>query len=304
MIIRPRPGFFALLFTLKGSILPQVAPKVIGVALFSCVVVAAERTWPDYFPQAVGIGPFTLIGLALSIFLSFRNSACYDRWWEGRKAWGQLVVEVRGIARLLLALMHGQEAEHRAILRRLAGFAHALHAQLREGDPAAAAAPWVPPEEIAALAAKASVPDAVLASLTVTLGRARRAGMMSDVTFGVFEQKLASLSQIQATCERIRFTPLPFAYTLLLYRTAWVYCLLLPFGIAASLGWLSPIAAALVAYTFFGLDALGDELEEPFGLEPNDLPLDTLLYLVDAAVHDALGDPPPERPKQDGFLLR
>ena len=305
MIVRSRPSLFDILFTLRGSILPQVAPKVIGITLIAVVVVAVERRWPEAFPITAGVGPFTLIGIALSIFLSFRNSACYDRWWEGRRAWGSLVVEARGLARLLNALLPDEaEASLRAqALRRLSGFAHALHAQLRGGEPLRAAAPWLPAGEAEALTRHPSAADAVLARLTADLGDAYRRGALTDVLFVSLDHRVAALAQVQVVCERIQNTPLPFAYTLLLYRTAWVYCLLLPFGLAASLGWATPVATALVAYTFFGLDALGDELEEPFGLAPNDLPLDALLHTIDGIVLDALGEtaPPPLEPER--YLL-
>ncbi|AWN37988.1 bestrophin family protein [Methylobacterium radiodurans] len=303
MIVRPRPNLLAILFTLRGSILPQVAPTVLGLAAFACLVVAAEQRWPEAFPVTAGIGPFTLIGLALSIFLSFRNNACYERWWEARKLWGGLIVESRGLARALNALLPGtgEAALRRAALRRVAGFAHGLHARLRGADEAAAVAPWLPPGE----APGGLCPtDAVLAGLSADLAGAMRRGVLSDVLFGLLERKLADLSAIQAACERIRTTPLPFAYTLLLYRTAWLYCLFLPVGLSGSLGWATPAAVALVAYTFFGLDALGDELEEPFGTDPNDLPLDAMLRTVDAIVLDALGEPVPEPLEPEKFLLR
>ncbi|WP_336486891.1 bestrophin family protein [Methylobacterium nigriterrae] len=305
MVVRSRPNFLAILFTLQGSILPQVAPKVLGIAAVAFAVVAAERRWPEPFPTSAGIGPFTLIGLALSIFLSFRNNSCYDRWWEGRKAWGGLVTEVRGLARALPAVLPGPgEAElRRRCLRRVAGFAHGLHARLRGLDEAAAAAPWLPADEAASLARRPSPTDAVLGALTRDLAEAMRRGLLGEVVFGVLEHRIAALSGVHTACERIQGTPLPFAYTLLLYRTAWLYCLLLPFGLAATLGWATPIAAALVAYTFFGLDALGDELEEPFGTDANDLPLDALLRAVDGIVLDALGEPvPPPLEPQDAVL--
>jgi len=304
MVVRPRPGLVTILFTLRGSILPQIAPKVLGITAIACAVVAVERHWPDPFPLPVGIGAFTLIGLALSIFLSFRNGACYDRWWEARKTWGGLMTETRGLARTLNATLTGpdQDERRRRCLRRLSAFAHALHARLREADTGRAAA-FLPRAEGEALAARPSPADAVLAALAADLGRAMREGAFGEVLFALFEGRIAALSAAQATCERIRTTPLPFAYTLLLYRTAWLYCLLLPFGLAASLGWATPVASALVAYTFFGLDALGDELEEPFGLEPNDLPLDALLHAVDAAILDALGEPVPPAPAPQDHIL-
>ncbi|KQO92575.1 bestrophin family protein [Methylorubrum extorquens] len=306
MIVRPRPGLLTILFAMRGSILPKVAPQVIVIAALSFLVVAIEQRHAAWFPVTAGIGPFTLVGLALSIFLSFRNGACYDRWWEARRAWGSLIVELRGLARLLPALL--PEPEHEALchrcLRRGAGFAHALHARLRGLDETEALAPWLPPEEVATLGQRPSGADTALTGLTRDLAGAAKAGALSDVLFVSLEHKIASLSAIQATCERIHGTPLPFAYTLLLYRTAWLYCLLLPFGLAGSLGWSTPIIAALVAYAFFGLDALGDELEEPFGTDANDLPLDALLHTADAAILDALGETGREAPKADRFMLR
>ncbi|GJE18287.1 bestrophin family protein [Methylobacterium marchantiae] len=306
MIVRSRPNLMAILFTLQGSILPRVALKVGFITLAAIVVVAVERAWPDPFPMSAGIGPFTLVGLALSIFLSFRNGACYDRWWEARKAWGTLILEARAFARLLVALLPGEQHDvfRRLALRRVMAFATALHAQMRREDEIAAAAPWMPEAEAARLRDRASPADAVLVQLTADLGHTQRAGQLTDIQFGLLEQKIAALGQVQIVCERIQGTPLPFAYTLLLYRTAWIYCLLLPFGLAGTLGWVTPFVAALVAYTFFGLDALGDELEDPFGLEPNDLPLDALLRVVEGVVLDALGEPVPPPLAPEGYLLR
>lgn len=306
MIVRSRPNLMAVLFTLQGSILPRVALKVSFITVAAIVVVAVERAWPHPFPMSAGIGPFTLVGLALSIFLSFRNGACYDRWWEARKAWGTLILEARAFARLLTALL--PEERHDALrsraLKRVMGFAKALHAQMRREDEVAAATPWLSEVEAAPLRDRPSIADAVLVHLTADLGRTQQAGALTDIQFGFLEQKIAALGQVQIVCERIQGTPLPFAYTLLLYRTAWIYCLLLPFGLAGTLGWVTPLVTALVAYTFFGLDALGDELEDPFGTEPNDLPLDALVRVVEGIVLDALGEPAPPPLAPEGFLLR
>ena len=102
-----------------------------------------------------------------------------------------------------------------------------------------------------------------------------------------------------ASCERIRNTPVPFSYTLLLHRTAYLYCFLLPFGLVDTTGFMTPFVVAIVAYTFFGLDALGDEIEEPFGLESNDLPLYTLCRAIEINLRESLGEtdlPPPLLP--------
>jgi putative membrane protein len=104
---------------------------------------------------------------------------------------------------------------------------------------------------------------------------------------------------VQAGCERIRSTPIPFSYTLL-HRTAYLCCFLLPFGLVDAAGLATPVVVGLVSYTFFGLDALGDEIEEPFGTAPNDLPLSALCRGLEIDLRGALGEadlPPPLRPE-------
>ncbi|ACB24122.1 putative membrane protein [Methylobacterium sp. PvP062] len=298
MIVRTRPSLLTLLFTLRGSILPRVAPKLAGIIAVSCAVVWAESRWPALFPISAGVTPFTVVGLALSIFLSFRNNACYERWWEARKHWGNLIGEVRNLARSLPALLPEREAALQ--LRRLSAFAHGLHARLRDLDEAAAVDRTSPGSDLSG----PNPTDSVLAAITRDLAALTRAGRLSDIQFGILEARIEALSGVHTACERLANTPLPFAYTLLVYRTAWLYCLLLPVGLTGSLGWATPIVVALVAYTFFGLDALGDELEEPFGTEPNDLPLDAMVRAVDRIVHHALGEPMPQALAPDGYWLR
>ena len=147
--------------------------------------------------------------------------------------------------------------------------------------------------------------DAVLAQAGVALQDLLHRGFLSEWRYVALEDRLAKLSAIQAACERIRSTPLPFAYTLLLHRTAYMFCGLLPFGLAGALGWGTPLVTAVVSYTFFGLDALGNELEEPFGREANDLPLDAMVRTFEREIRAALGEhvlPPPLQPVD--FLLR
>jgi putative membrane protein len=298
MIVRTRPNLLTLLFTLRGSILPRVAPKLAGIVAVSCAVVWAEARWPAIFPMTAGVTPFTLVGLALSIFLSFRNNACYERWWEARKLWGSLIGEVRNLARALPALLPDADAAPQ--LRRPSAFAHGLRARLRDLDEAAAVDGKVPGSDRTG----PNPTDSVLAAMTHDLAAAMRAGRLTDIQFSILESRIEALSAVHTACERIANTPLPFAYTLLVYRTAWLYCLLLPVGLTGSMGWGTPVVVALVGYTFFGLDALGDELEEPFGTEPNDLPLDAMVRTVDRIVHHALGEPMPDVLTPDGYWLR
>ena len=115
------------------------------------------------------------------------------------------------------------------------------------------------------------------------------AGEFGEQIFHRIDERLSSMATVTAACERIRGTPTPFAYTLLLNRTAYAFCFLLPFGLVGTMGYTTPIFAALVAYAFFGLDALGDEMEEPFGDWPNALPLSAMARTMEISLLEALG---------------
>jgi putative membrane protein len=305
MIIRSRPHGWQLLYILRGSIVPAIAPKVLAILVLSIAVAAVVELAPPIGIERVSVTPFTLLGLVLSIFLSFRNSACYDRWWEGRKLWGQLVFESRSLARQVQVLLADDAPRRQRLGYLTTAFAHALAARLRARDVALAAVPWLDEEQRGQLAQRGNVPDALLAMIAAELAQARRAGTLDSILYVQLEERLHAMSSIQAGCERILTTPLPFAYTLLLHRCAWMFCVLLPFGLASSLGWATPVVSAVLAYAFFGLDQLGEEMEEPFGLEPNDLPLDALVRTIEIDLLDSLGvDPLPAPLQPHRYLLQ
>ncbi|MCH1997751.1 bestrophin family protein [Achromobacter xylosoxidans] len=291
---------------MRGSIIPRIFSRILVITLLSCVVVwMYHRQW--FSPTHLSAVPFSLFGLALSVFMGFRNNVCYDRWWEARKQWGDLIVQARSLAResaVLLAASTANPVQER-LVRRCIGFGYALAARLRDQDVLAAVRPWVQPEELDTLAGNRNVPDALLLAVNRDLAACLRRGELTDILYQALTQRVAQCAAIQAACERIKYTPTPFAYSLLLHRTAWLFCLLLPFGLVGTLEYLMPVAVTIIAYTFFGLDALGDELEDPFGLEENDLPLSALARVIEIDLLDGLGVRPlPEAPQPVDFVLR
>ncbi|MCG8275283.1 bestrophin family ion channel [Stenotrophomonas sp. NLF4-10] len=304
MIIQPRPRGWQLLYIRRGSIVPAIAPRVLAIGGLAVGATLLAKVWHPFAAGGLAVAPFTLLGLVLSIFLSFRNNACHERWWEGRKLWGQLLIEARGFARLANALLPADAALRRRVSRPLVGFSHALAAQLRGREEIAAAMPWLEPDQLAAFERR-NVPDGLLALVAAELAASLRAGRIDSYLYGRFEAHLHALASVQGACERIAGTPLPFAYTLLLHRCVWLFCVLLPFGLAGALGWATPVVSMLLAYAFFGLDQVGEELEEPFGLEANDLPLDAMVRTIEIDVLDALGERPlPEPLQPQGYLLQ
>ncbi|MGC5704319.1 bestrophin family protein [Pseudomonas sp. NFXW11] len=283
MIVRSKPNLLGVLISLKGSIAKRIALRSLLVTLLASAIVLIETLHPAYFSK-VNATPFTLLGLSLSIFMSFRNNACYDRWYEGRKALGTLVTEVRSMIRETQVLEDA--SVRRAILGDLCGFAQALKARLRQEDELSAAETWLsqlPP------ARTGNLPDSILRQIARQCSQQAQAGRISEWRYLLLANQLAAMTGAQSTCERIKSTPLPFPYTLLLHRTSYMFCILLPFAMAEPLGWLTPIFTAIVSYTFFGLDSIGDELEDPFGHDENDLPLNAIVRSVEREILEALG---------------
>lgn len=288
MIIRPRPTAFGLLFILRGSILPIIAPRVLFVLAASILIVWLDHVAPQHFIQLTP-APFTLFGLALSIFLGFRNNACYERWWEARKQWGQLIAEIRGLLRDGMTLLPDEQVLRSRFAHRTIAFAHALRDQLRDTD-GTTPRDWLPQVEWNEVGQYRNRAGGILQAQSNELGRLLREGDLSDILFQLLSSRLQVMADVQAACERLRSTPTPFTYSLLLHRTAWLFCLLLPFGLVQTMGMATPIATTILAYAFFGLDALGDDLEQPFSLSQNAIPLDAMVRAIEIAVLESLGE--------------
>ena len=293
MIVRPKPNLLNVLISLKGSIAKRIALRSLLVTVLASLIVLVESLHPAFFSR-VNATPFTLLGLSLSIFMSFRNNACYDRWWEGRKAWGQVIIEVRSFIRESIVI-HDKKLRETLLLG-LCGYAHALNARLRNEDELKAAQHWV--ADVFSLPS-CNISDGILQDTGKACSRLAEQNIISEWRYVSLEQRLKGLSEAQATCERIKTTPLPFPYTLLLHRTIYIFCILLPFAMAEPLGWLAPIFTTIVSYTFFGLDAISDELENPFGRDENDLPTDAMVRTIEREILGAMGRidlPPPLQP--------
>ena len=287
MIVRRRPRVWELFGIWRLSIVPRIAAQIGLSAGFAAVVVWVAGRQPVAF-RAFSVAPFTLLGIALSIFLGFRNNVSYDRWWEARRQLGALIGEVRSLARLTVSTPGLDDGRRRRMVLGAIGYVYALMAHLRGEETPEEMERYAP--GVAAVQGARNVPDAVLRELGREAGAMLGDGSVGEMVYVRFDERLSAMAAIQVACERIKSTPAPFTYTLLLHRTAYAFCFLLPFGLVGTLGYLTPVFTALVAYAFFGLDELGNELEEPFGEWLNALPLSAMARTVEISLLEALGE--------------
>lgn len=300
MIVRPRPNWWRLLFIWHGSILNKILPQLGVILILSVLVVHFHGELLSYKITLTAV-PFSLVGVALAIFLGFRNSASYDRYWEARKLWGKLLTDSRNATRQYIAFAPG---DTRRFVLGVAAFVHAVRHQLRNSPPEADLQRLLPTEVLQDLRGRRTPALRILMALAEQLRRDRTESGMSPILAAELDRSLAGLNDAFGGCERIASTPLPFTYSVILHRTVYVYCMMLPFGLLDSIGIMTPLMVTFVAYTFFAIEALSDEIEEPFGTSPNDLALDAMAVNIEAALLEMLGDRElPESPRPVHYLL-
>jgi putative membrane protein len=214
-------------------------------------------------------------------------------------------LETRTLLRHALTLVQPSRPEAvRQLALRLIAFTHALRHQLRDSDPMPDLQRLLPEAEAQRVAAARYKPVLLLVMASEWLRDRRAAGELEPVLLPSMEESVGRLNAAMGGCERIAGTPIPFTYAVLIHRTICIYCALLPFGLIDAIGPMTPLIVAFISYTFFALEAVGDEIEEPFGLQQNDLALDALSRVIEENLREMLGEtlPPPEPLPASGVL--
>lgn len=285
MIVREKPDAWDLLTVLHGSIVPRIIAPVAFLAVVAVLVVLLDHQF-GVVPRLDG-SAYAVFGIGLSLFLGFRNNAAYDRWWEARKLWGGLLADMRSLAREVEVFVPDLGARQ-AVLRVALTFLHAHRMNLRRLPPETADQP-----EVRALAGEAHPPCAALDRLTRLVGDGHRSGQIDGFGARALTTRLGSMAAQQAGCERIANSPLPFVYSLLIYRTTYLYCLMLPLALTATTGWMTPVFVAVVGYMFLGLAEVTEELSHPFAPTENGIALDAICRAAEISLAPHLGEAVP-----------
>jgi putative membrane protein len=282
------------LFDIKGSMVRQIASRVLSCMVWATLVVLVHeyllhRYQVKTSPLAISSLAHTLIGVALGLLLVFRTNSSYDRFWEGRKLWGSIVNESRNLARLATVHLAGDAELMKATVRWTAAFACATMHHLRGTQGLGPAAEALPPDEASAVLAANHPPLAAARQITRQLLTARDRGLISDYVLVHLDQNVQLLIDYMGGCERIHKTPMPFAYAVHLRRSLVIYCFTLPFVLLEPLGWWTILGTFFIAYTLFGIEEIGVEIEDPFASDDNDLPLEKICATIEGNLEALCG---------------
>ncbi len=278
------------LWDIKGSLLREIAGRIVLIVLWACVVVAVH----DHVrPVGVSSTVHSLVGVALGLLLVFRTNASYDRFWEGRKLWGGIINESRNLARLTRSALAEAPELRDGVIDWLVAFPYASMFNLRGQRGLGPVAGRIDAEDIELVMNSVHVPSAVAAQMTNRWFIAYRAQLITDIMLVTLDQYVKNLIDHVGACERIHKTPLPYVYVVHLRRAILIYCLTLPFALVHDFGWLAVVCTLLVSFILIGIEELGVEIEDPFGEDENDLPLERFCETVRSNLlgsHEHLGD--------------
>lgn len=295
MIGEKRP-WFRVALQFRGSIVVFILPRVMLCAAFGFLIsVLYFFNLPVSLPILSSIVPSIVLGLLLVL----RTNTAYERFWEGRRLWGNLVNAVRNLARQMWVSISDRDpkdlAEKKSALRLLVAFAIAMKLHLRQEPIAPEIEPYLSPERYEKLKKMNNPPLEIAFWLEDYLIEQHDRNNVDIYRLTAMNELVNIMIDTLGGCERILRTPMPLAYAIHLKQLLLLYCLALPFQIVKELSWGTAPVVALVSFALFGIEEIGIEIENPFGHDPNDLPLDNICATMQRNIEDLISLSPSVR---------
>ncbi|MGC4054100.1 MAG: bestrophin family ion channel [Paludibaculum sp.] len=281
-------------FDVRGTLVKEIGLRVAVCVVWAAGVVFFHQT---YKQVDIPITLHSLVGVALGLLLVFRTNASYDRFWEGRRLWGGIVNETRNLVRGAAVHLDGNPRLLQELAKWTALFPWATMNSLRDEFDVGPLESELTAEELSALRTSQHRALYVAQRMSALVGSMKAQGYISDIIYTALDQNIQLLVDYLGGCERIRKTPLPFAYVVHLRRALVVYCFTLPFALVGTFGWFTLLDVLLIAYTFFGIEEIGVEIEGPFGDDANDLPMRDISETIRRNLYSMSGTKKSEREK-------
>lgn len=280
MLIYNSKDWIHFLFRIhKSDTLRKLSPLMGFVMVYSLGIAyweieylhLSEKSWVKNIPVM-----HSLLGFAISILLVFRTNTAYDRWWEGRKLWGGLVNNSRNLAIKLNVMLEDDDKASRAFfVKTISLYALALKDHLRSEGTRFMLDENAHPE-LAGIDAQKHVPNQIAKMMMQRIYGLHRQQKLTGEQLLFLNSELSSFTDICGACERIKNTPIPYSYSAFIKKFIFVYVMTLPFGYVFSLGYYVAPMVMFVFYVMASMELVAEEIEDPFGNDANDLPMEKL----------------------------
>lgn len=288
----PKDWFLFIFRFHKADTVRKLFPLIVFMCLYSWLVVYLENNYfkladLNYAKNVTML--HSLLGFAISMLLVFRTNTAYDRWWEGRKLWGSLVNNSRNLSIKLNSFLDHDDVKNRTFFLQLIGrFPLALKMHLQSEITR-----WElddqPHPEIPYFDHSKHVPNQIAGLMMSRVNLLVREKKLSGEQLLFLNDELKSFLEICGACERIKNTPIPYSYSGFIKKFIFFYIITLPIGMVASLGFITIPVVAFIFYVLASLEIIAEEIEEPFGKDSNDLPMDRLCETITRNTKEILG---------------
>lgn len=280
--------------TVQGSVIPAIFGQVLFCGLFGVLISEMHN---EKIPVSYKSLSVVIPSIVLGLLLVFRTNTAYERFWEGRKSWGAIGSSVRNFSRLVWVGVEEKGPQHRQekiqIIKQAIAMALAIKLFLRaETGKEEELARLLTPERFSVLQKMDNQPLEISNWLADDIQSLYEEGRISVQQVVELHKCLDILVTEWSACDRIRTTPMPLAYAVHLKQLVLIYCLLLPFQLVSDLLWWTGPVVALISFTLFGIEEIGMEIENPFGRDYNDLPLDRLCATIERNVNELIDTQP------------
>ena len=274
--------WFTFIFRIhKADTVNKLGPLIIGICIYSGLIAYLElEFWnlgSNSYVRKIPV-MHTLLGFAISMLLVFRTNTAYDRWWEGRKLWGQLVNNSRNLAIKLAAILPENDKTYHEFFRKtIPAFALALHRHLRLEQTRVALFDEEDDKHVFnAIDSGKHTPNQIALLMIQHANKLHKEGIITGEQLLFINAELQSFTDICGACERIKNTPIPFSYSVFIKKFIFVYVMTLPFGYVFDLGYFVIPVVAFVFYVLASLELIAEEIEDPFGGDANDVPTEKI----------------------------
>jgi ion channel-forming bestrophin family protein len=276
----------------KSDTLFKLAPMIGFVLLFSLGIVyvelhifeIGEDSWLRNLPQM-----HSLLSFVISLLLVFRTNTAYDRWWEGRKQWGELVNNSRNLALKIAGMIDPKDEVTRRFFRRtIPVFSFSLKDHLQSKVTEYSLQEDDDRDLNSKLNIEKHVPNQIATIMFGKVNQLYKSGQITGDQLIILNGEISSFTNICGACERIKNTPIPYSYSSFIRKFIMIYTLTLPMGYAFTVGYFAAPLVAFIFYVLASLELIAEEIEEPFGNDANDLPMEKISENIKIHIEEIL----------------
>lgn len=281
----PKDWFSLIIKFHKSDTFRVLLPVLISIGVYAAIIVALEV----HFFHVETKNPtvmHSILGFVLSMLLVFRTNTAYDRWWEGRRIWGSFVNNSRNLA-LKLSTLVKQEKDRKELKFLITNYIYSTKNHLRD---VYNQEEFTPTEEfpLSSFSEASHRPNMIAKQLYAKVYDLHAQQQLSNEHLYILNEELRSFTDNCGACERIKNTPIPYSYNIFLKKMIFLYIITLPLFFGSEFKYTTVPITIIVLYVFASIELIAEEIEDPFGFDDNDLPLDDICGRIKTNLNEIL----------------